>query len=210
MNSEQLARIINSLEPVLTYNYMDNPLRWFYSFGTLLYLIRDKNWGKDFNTDFDVSILDGEEIDADYFISNMESFGFGLKKKIINNHNKKPLQLVFESNHVDLKGVGVDIFFWIKGGNYYWHTFDRKLEFPKNGIPTEYFFKATPALAFKGEPYKHVWEEIAVPVNIPRQYGTLLDIWYPGWLIPDKNFGYSKCVKEVKLDNCNKLKEKLI
>jgi len=118
--------------------------------------------------------------------------------------------LVFESERLDLKGVGVDIFFWIKSGNNYWHTYDRKLEFPKNGIPSEYYFKATPALAFKGEPYRYVWEEIAVPINVPRLYGTLLDIWYPGWFIPDRNFGQSRAVKEVKVKSCKNLKEKLI
>lgn len=202
MDSEIMARIINSIDPVFSFRYGENQFKWFYSFGTLLYYIRDKNMGKKFNGDFDISIIGGEEIDASDFIPNMDQFGFKLKRKILNDVTGKPLNLVFEHN--DIKGIGIDVYFWVKGGNYYWHSFAEG--FAKH---EKYVFKATPALAFKGKLYKYVWEEIALPINIPNLYGTLLDIWYPGWFIPDRDFGYSRAEKTVETKSCKNLEEKL-
>ena len=160
-------------------------------------------WG-----DLDISIVDAD-MDTEKFKEDMSQFGFPLKRKIVDSRNGKPFQMVF--GHHEIKDAPeIDVFFWRKIGQHYVHAYDYYMERPKGGIPSKYVFKGTPVSAMKGNPVKYTWEEIAPEVNFPMLYGTLLDIWYPGWIIPDRNFGQSRAAKEWKLKNCSNLEEKLV
>lgn len=207
MDEVEFAGILGSLKVVLDSD-PDEDGRWFFSFGTMLYFFRDKNMGIPLWGDIDVSVLD-VKIDADQFAQNMREFGFKLKTKIVDSRNGSPFQMVF--GHEYHKGYpDIDIFFWRKGKQCYYHSYDYYMEKPKGGVPSKYVFKGTPTWALKGKPVKYIWLEIAAEMNFPPLYGTLLDIWYPEWFIPDKNFGQSKAVKEVKVKNCQDLEGKLL
>ena len=208
MDSEETGQIVNRIYNIFTHtNEPENPTRWFISFGAMLYFLRgDKRMGKPFDGDFDISLLD--RIPEPTLINNMESFGFTLEKKIINDITGEPFQMVFKGVDHLVKDIRLDVFFWIRVGSYYWHTYDYHMEFKNR--PREYVFKGTPATAFDGEFWEYTWEDIAPPLKFPCLYGTLLDIWYPGWFLPDPKFGQSKAAKIVKLKTCKNLEANLI
>jgi hypothetical protein len=159
-------------------------MKWFLSFGTLLYAIRDKRLGETFSEDIDISIVGPHNFDQ--VNSAMVNGGFIKKKSIINDETGQTLYAEYISPNV----IHVDLFFWINENNHWWHTYDYLNE--KTDIPSHYHFKAVPEWMFHGEPYKYEWVFEDTFVNIPRLYGTLLDLWYPNWFIPDKEFGVSK------------------
>ena len=207
LDAEGRSKLLNFINTVMGHATRDGG-RWFFSFGTLLYFIRDLKLGKELEGDFDISVMD-KDVNLDEFVANMESYSFKLNSRIIDDKTKKPYQMVFESTFAELKGVEIDIFIWKRVGNLYWHTYDYRMERPSNGIPSRYVFKATPTEPLRGDPVQYIWEEMAMPVNFPRSYGTLLDIWYPGWFIPDRGFGQSRSVREVTVKTCKKLDKAL-
>jgi hypothetical protein len=202
---QAFASVLCNIKSV--FDYEENA-KWFFSFGTLLYFIRDMNMGKEYWGDIDVSVLDAKT-EAGEFERRMKEFGFRLKHKAVDSEDGRPYQMAF--NDEFRPGLpDVDVFFWRKGVKNYYHAYDYHMDRPKSGVLSRYVFKGTPVAALKGEPYKYVWLDIAPDMNFPHLYGTLLDIWYPGWFIPDRNFGQSNCVQKVEVKNCKGLKEKLI
>ena len=196
---EQLAQALN-----LIHNVFNNlKVKWFISFGALLYFIRDKNMGVPFEQDLDVSVLG--KCDHKRLIHFMEQWGYEVCGRTVNDQNKEPFQLVFKSQSIRFS---IDVFFWKKYNDYWWHTYDYYGEHPKKGVPKKYVFKGTPAWAMKGDVWQYNWEEIAGNLSFPNLYGSLLDIWYPGWYVPDKNFGQSRG-KIVKTKNCKHLDKEL-
>lgn len=179
-------------------------MKWFFSYGTLLYFIRDFRLGKPFETDYDICLINA---DVQAVMYSMESVGFRLEKKIINDVTKEPLQLVYR--HKTMPDKFADLFFMVETDNHLWHNVDVDMEMPKDGIPKKYVFKGVEKEAFSGEVLKYKWEENIAKVPFPAKYGTLLDLFYPGWFIPDKNFGQSKCQKTIELPHCVQLKERL-
>jgi len=197
---DQIARALNIIHTI--FNHLQ--VKWFISFGSLLYFIRDRNMGVNFEQDFDVSVLG--ECDYNRVIEFMGQWSFEVKRRILDDQTKEPLQLVFKSKSIHFV---IDVYFWRKYNGYWWHTYDYYGEHPKNGKPSKYVFKGTPKDAMSGEPWKYNWEEITGDINFPKNYGTLLDIWYPGWFVPDANFGQSKAEKKITVKNCKHLDKEL-
>lgn len=194
------AAAFQHLETILNHPYKDEtPMRWFISFGTLLYFIRDKALGKPFRQDIDVSLFGDAPITkiVDYFTQyRMRPVTY-----MINDVTKQPL-------HVVLKGsYSIDLFVWVKANGYYWHTYDEDMS--KSKVPKQYIWKGTPCALMDGPIWKYHWDERVGALNFPHLYGSLLDYWYSGWYIPDSRFGQSKSEKIVKLKTCKNLKEKL-
>lgn len=200
MSNDPFPRFLNFSNTVL--NRLCSGHKWFIAFGALLYFIRDKNLGKKFNTDMDVAILG--QIPVDDVMKAFSQYKFKLVNKVVDDRTGLPFQMTFEYTN-EGKKFALDLFFWVKAHGYWWHTYDYHMEEKK--IPREYVFKGTDKRAFEGDIIKMKWAEIAPPVNFPKLYGTLLDIWYPDWLIPRK--GQSQWDKMVRVKNCKNLKENL-
>lgn len=178
----------------------EGPHRWFISYGALLWFIRDKNMKKKFRQDFDISIF--EDSDLTMIERFFREFGIEKKSEFKNDQTGEPLKMVFESYK------DIDIFMQIKANGYYWHTYDYYGEFretPKKG----YVFKGVPCRLMDGDTWKYSLDDRVPEVHLPQKYGSILDVWYPGWFIPDSRFGQSRAVKTVTLRNCKKLKERL-
>lgn len=195
---EDMAKCVSTISTV----FDDCTDKWFISFGALLYFIRDKNMGVPFEQDFDVSVLGQDQ--AGRIEGMFKEFGFTVARKVINNVNRKPFQIVFK--HPTIKYV-IDVFFWVNANGHWWHTYDPSLS--GNPVLKKYIFKGTPEKAFGpdrlgNEFQTYSWEAIAPPVRFPPLYGTLLDLWYPNWFIPDSQFGQSKG-KVVSLNSCSNL-----
>jgi len=179
-------------------------LKWFLSYGTLLYYIRDFRMEKPYEWDYDVCLFNA---DAEAVMLSMESSGFHLHKKIVNDVTGEPFQLVYKHNRMEKYA---DLFFMFDVGGYTWHTYDFDMEMPEDGIPKNYRFKGVPSEYFEGEVFKYMWFDNIPKLPFPCKYGTLLDTWYPGWFIPDSNFGQSRCQRIVETKSCVKLTERLL
>ncbi len=199
MNDELLMRDLKQIENTLDTLTDDgmNYQKWFVSFGSLLYLIRDKKHGIEFNQDIDVSVVgphNFEKIDV-----SLRENGFERVSIIENDQNNEVLFADYKSPN----GLSLDLFFWIETPGYLWHTYDYMREGKRN--PSFYHFKAVPKYMMEGEPYKYIWFDEISPLKIPKYYGTLLDYWYPHWFIPDSDFGTSKTLYKVEVKTCNNL-----
>ena len=207
--SDTFAKTLNYLQVVLGKTYSVGRPKWFISFGALLYFVRDRNMGKPFKTDLDVSILG--QIPKKEIKAACEMYGFELKSKIVDDRTGLPFQMVFEyRDRASGEKYSVDLFFWVHHNKYWWHTYDYHMEFTNKrfkGIPKEYVFKGTRESAMQGEIAKYNWLEIVPDVNFPKSYGTLLDIWYPNWI--KKQDMQSQADKIVKLKTCVDLERKL-
>ena len=195
---KDIKAVANSLDVLLPNG--EKYHKWFFSFGTLLYLIRD--FGKEYATDIDVSIID--DYDAQKIDYSLLQNGFVETQRIVDSVTNEPLFISYvtpRDNHVDL-------FFWKKVNNFYWHTYDYGMSRPRNGIPKNYTFKGTPAFMFDGDPIKFKWFDLISDVKIPALYGTLLDFWYPNWVKPDPEFGQSNSYI-VTTENCSNLQGEL-
>jgi len=175
--------------------------KWFVSFGALLYFIRDKKMGLPFEQDIDISIVG--PCNTKQLIQFMDEWSYKPKNMTVNDITKQPMHIVFTSDSIPF---AIDVFVWINHNGYWWHTYDYYGENKK--IPSKYVFKGTPEWAMKGEEWKYIWEEIAGDMRFPFLYGSLLDIWYPGWFVPDRNFGQSKG-KQVTVKTCKDLEKEL-
>jgi len=198
VENESLMRDLRAIQNALDRlqpNGMDY-VKWFISFGSLLYIIRDKKLGLEFTQDIDISIIGPHELDK--ILNALGEDGFTKCRHIINDKTGETLYVDLKSPH----GMNVDLFVWIKKGGFYFHTYDYMNEKPESGIPEKYHFKGTPAEYFEGEPYKYSWFEEISPLKIPRLYGTLLDYWYPNWYIPDSEFGVSRCQVLLEPSTC--------
>ena len=168
--------------------------KWFVSFGSLLYMIRDKNHGVEFVQDIDISIVGShnyEQIDR-----TLQDNGFQRVSRIKNDQDGSVLFADYKSPN----GLSLDLFFWIESPGYLWHTYDYMREGKE--IPSFYHFKAVPKYMMEGKPYSYSWFDEISPLMVPKYYGTLLDYWYPNWFIPDADFGLSKAMYEVEIESC--------
>lgn len=179
-------------------------LKWFMSYGTLLHFIRDFRMDKEFEWDYDVCLINAN---PETVMLAMESNGFQLTKKIVNDVTGEPFQLVYKHKRMEKYA---DLFFMYEANGYLWHTYDVDLEMPHNGIPKQYFFKGVESKNFDGDVFRYMWFDNIPKLPFPFKYGTLLDIWYPGWFIPNSKFGQSRCEKVVKIETCENLKERLM
>jgi len=166
--------------------------RWQLAFGALLYFIRDKNMGKPFNTDMDISLFHGDADPARVW-RNMEHLGFRRGNQVVDSAGDV-LKMDFKN---PMFGFSIDLFYWKRKDGFYWHTFDSGMEFPKDGRLRKYVFKGTPCYLLDGDEWEYRWFDECDKVHLPRAYGAVLDYWYPGWFIVDKNFGYSRCTNTI-------------
>ena len=198
--SDKEAITFQHVETIMNHPFKnEEPPTWFISFGTLLYFLRDKKRGVPFNQDIDISIF--EDAPIKHIIDCFTQYDFKLKDLMINDVTKKPLHIVFK------KDYSIDIFVWIKSHSYYWHTYNHNMDRKK--VPDKYVWKGTPCELMEGPVWKYYWDERVCPLNFPNKYGSLLDYWYQGWIIPDSRFGQSRAEKIMTLKTCKNLKEKL-
>jgi len=214
-SDEATARMIQSVSDIFT----QLECHWFVAFGALLYFIRDKKMGVEFDTDMDIAVRQ-DEVSRSDIIGKMYEYGYELQKEVLDNHSRKPLQMVFVPNgmHAGVLNTSIDVFFWVIGERYAWHTYDT---YGKNQpILDSYTFKGTPKKLITGPTIQYVWEEIACPLNFPSKYGSLLDIWYPptkdaegkyvqntGWLYPNRQYGQSRSAMTKTVQSCKGMGE---
>jgi len=176
--------------------------KWFVSFGSLLYLIRDFKHGVPFETDMDISITGRHRYERTR--KNLENGGWNRIREIRNDFTDDILYAEYESPN----GLSLDLFFWFQVGDLLWHTYDYLMEKPSDGRPSKYHFKGTPKWMFEGGIKDFNWLDGEPKLKVPIKYGTLLDYWYPDWFIPNPDFGVSLgIIKEV--DSCADLEKKL-
>lgn len=203
-------------------------VKWFYCFGTLLEFVR--SGGEKFDTDHDIDIgVLYSECNAQNLITTLEGQEYKLDAVVINDVNNKPLNLHFRPTGNIAGTPYLDVFFWIEKDNIIYHTYDYHKEMKKR--PTKYIFKGVDKELIipskekiKEERTSHlegdrlltekgVWtyslfgDHSGFRFCCPYAYGTLLDCWYPGWMVTQTHYGQSKAkyIKEVK--SCGKLFE---
>ncbi len=222
---EQLKQMVfNKVSGMMSYQYGDTglPLRWFFCFGTLLRFIRHRG---EFciTQDIDVGVL-YEECDSEKMVNSMaNSTDYELESVFLHDVTNKPLNAHFMPSADSIKGTpSIDLYFWYPSGNMLYHTYDVKREC--KSIPSKYYLKGvkrrwmrpdqdTIKLRKKSGPEgERLIDELGVwhydifgdhsgyTFPVPFAYGSLLDEWYPGWFVEDRNFGQSKSTwtKEVK------------
>jgi len=178
-------------------NRRDTNHKWFVSFGSLLYLIRDHKHGVPFNQDIDISYMGS---DYDEVRHELMREGIQPVHKIVSDVDGNTLNEGFKFED----GMSLDIFTWLRKDDYLWHTYDFSMQHPENGIPSKYHFKNIPAWMLDNQPcrYEFCYDEYTV---IPKLYGTLLDYWYPGWIVPDPEFGTSHAQNILNIGGCQEL-----
>lgn len=222
ITNEGIARVLISVTDVFNNAMAPDGKRplWFVSFGSLLWFIRDKVMGRPFNQDIDISVIYGE-YSREYLIQKFTDCGLKLEKEVLDNYSQKPLQMGFRPDgSSQMADVSVDVFFWVLGKEYAWHTYDMTGQ--NRTILPEYTFKGTPKDYLLAPTIEYVWEEIAPSLNFPTRYGSLLDVWYPptkgpdgkyvantGWLYPNRQFGQSEAYKVKTIKSCQDMEAQL-
>ena len=221
-------RIAEKIESVMS--FQTDPkgqyILWFYCFGTLLEFVRSGGEKFDLTHDIDIGVL-YSECEADQLIRTLEGMEYKLDAVVINDVTKKPLNLHFAPTG-NISGTPyLDVFFWVEKDGILYHTYDYRKEGKK--IPSKYVFKGVEKelmipsktviaeerlshlegdrlLTLKGAwTYSIFGDHSGYQFSCPYAYGTLLDQWYPGWMVTQKHYGQSKSkhIKEVK--SCKKL-----
>lgn len=157
--------------------------RWFFCFGTLLTLVRDKGVFPE-RDDVDIGLF--YEEDGDKYVKHLcWLLGFKEDRRIVNDVEKKPLYVSLSPTddcRADLGNVHVDLFFWYKHHKQRYHTYDVNMENPPTGIPKTYYFKGIDANLLEETVRIDNIADSMMEGRIPLRYGALLDAWYPHWL----------------------------
>jgi len=228
MSDEQLSKtILNRINTVMSFqeNMFGKRIRWFFSFGTLLEYIADRTFTLNF--DIDIGVFYGE-CDAEKMTKGFEGFGYEVKSVLLHDVDRKPLNIQFRPTGEVIAGSPhIDVYFWIKSKNKYYHTYDINREGKK--IPKRYVFKGIQAEWIEPdkrdvEHYRKSGIETSQVLDergiwhydifgdhneytfaVPFKYGTLLDEWYPGWRFRQHYKGQSKSqwIRDVK--SCGEL-----
>lgn len=221
-----------NLEKVL-YGRINNVMswqetKWFFCFGTLLNIVRyicakrTINL-KLFEQDIDLGMI-YDQCDYEQIIKAFTGNGYRITHQIINDVTGKPLNIHFTP---DDETPTIDVYFWIKKGDFYYHTYDFSKEGKK--IPSKYVFKgiksewidvsritikniqdSTPDGRFMINNHG-VWTLDAfedhgdMKFYIPYNYSALLFEWYGCWILEDKRFGQSKTRWLKKIKSCGEL-----
>ena len=191
--------------------------RWFVCFGTLLSLLREHVL--DFSSDVDIGVIGPCQSAIDIL-----SRAYQPMYCIRNDKTGEVLQHSFRCSGTNNITYTLDVYFWVKVGNMYYHTYDVSQERPKNGIPRQYEFKGVPASHFDPTPEElkaymknpkmqgamnknGTWRSLlegfegdGISVCTPFGYGACLDTWYPDWSMRRPQWGVSdtKWIKRVK------------
>jgi predicted nucleotidyltransferase len=198
------------------------PLRWFYCFGTLQEFVAEGTFGLDY--DIDIGIV-SNDIDAEKLKQSFVGYGFACSKVLLNDVTKKPINMHFVS--ADKEIPSIDVYFWVKKDNIWYHTYDVNMENKK--IPSKYVFKgikfdtATKQGFYADEKYVEnlyqknplgrsqmntvgIWtldifqRDSIYKFYAPFSYGHCLDSWYDNWKFRKFNRGQSRSefIKTVK------------
>lgn len=211
-------------------------LRWFYCFGTLQEYIADFDinqctGGFGIDYDIDVGVVYGE-CQANNLIKSFEDSGFKCVKKFLNDITKEPLNLHFVSTDIK-EAPSVDVYFWVKKKNIWYHTYDRGKEGKK--IPSKYTFKGIEFNEAIGHGFfapkktierihtknplgrqflsdRGVWmmdvfeRDSSYKFYAPYSYGYCLDTWYDNWKYRKfNNLGESKTPIIKTVRSCREL-----
>ena len=196
---------------------------WFYCFGKLQSFVISRGTAFDMNYDIDIGII-CDKSPMDKITSIWQSEGYEMKSALINDVTGEPLNIHFVPTESDMKGTpSIDMFVWVRKGKRLYHTYDVKRE--RQRIPKEYIFKGVPAKFLDPDKdlvkmmqkkdqslrddgtweYSIFGEYSGYLFRLPFAYGSLLDIWYPGWLFPaNKNFE-SETPDIIKVKSCGSL-----
>ena len=187
MTERQLDQNLNIITSnmLLYRNNSQNGFDWFISFGSMLNLVRDDCKIKG---DIDVSIV-GDFPALDQFQNYLLQYGFKTSEKIIFPNGRLAKLSIKNEDKMLYGDVVIDYFFWFKAGSYYYHTYNYYHEKAKNHILQTYMCKGTPAWMFKGKCFHANVPGTRYDLPFPRHFGSMLDYWYPKWIVPMDQFG---------------------
>jgi len=206
-----------------------NKIWWAHCFGGMLEYIADRTFSIDY--DVDIGVLYGH-CEPQKIINAFEGYGYKTKIMIVNDINKKPLNIHFEPKEERFLGTPtIDVFFWVPIGDKYYHTYDTMKEGKK--VPSRYVFKGvkkwwfTPSKSIIynekkiGKPGREqfltdqgTWKfpvfgsDNGLTMRVPYAIGHLLDEWYgKTWIFREYYRGQSmsRWIKKVK--SCAELVE---
>jgi len=236
--TEMAKHVLSRINEIMAWQSDTNGdrLRWFYCFGTLQEYIADFNidecvGGFSLDYDIDIGVVYGE-CTADKLITAFEGNGFKCLKVFLNDVTKEPLNIHFSAP--DLKDCpSIDVYFWVKKKNVWYHTYDRNKEGKR--IPSKYTFKGIEFNEAMGEgffaPKKEierihnknpmgrqfmsnggVWmmdvfeRDSTYKFYAPYSYGVCLDTWYDNWKYRKfNNLGESKTPLMKYVKSCREL-----
>jgi len=232
--------VLNRINDTMSWqtSVQGTPLRWFYCFGTLQEYVADYDvnqcvGGFSLDYDIDIGIIHGD-CSAEQIIKAFEGNGYKCVKRFLDDRTKTPLNLHFAPQNEYLKkSPEVDVYFWIKKGNVWYHTYDRDKEGKE--IPSMYTFKGFEFNEAMGQgffaPQKEVerihsknpegrmqitlggiWQldvferDSTHKFYAPYSYGVCLDAWYDNWKFRKFNtLGESKAPIIKKVRSCREL-----
>jgi hypothetical protein len=221
-----VMRIQNSMD-ILTCEDTSKKVRWFYTFGTFLEFMATRTFSLNYDIDLGVFYEDASE---KQLVNLFQTYGYKLTGATRNDTDGKPFNLHFEPIEESIRDTPtLDVFFFYAYGQRRIYTYD--IDHEGKEIPTQYLFKVVPrrwlepteadlAFTFKGcSPQQRrilnektgIWRydlfdpdgQYTFPV--PFRYGTLLDLWYPGWYARQNYKGQSKTLEVIKVKSCKEL-----
>lgn len=202
-------------------------LRWFYAFGTFLEFMASRTFS--LNYDIDIAVFYEEPVEGQ-LRGGFATYGYRLDGAIRNDVTGKPFNLHFKPDHETLAGTPtVDIFFLYPYGSRRIYTYDVEREGKE--IPSNYLFKVCPRrwleptdgdiqFALRGcSPEQrrilnektgiwryHLYEpDSQYEFPVPFNYGSILDLMYPGWWYRQNYKGQSKSLEVIKVKSCKEL-----
>lgn len=184
-----------------------SPFRWFFGFGTLLTIIRDKsNFPKYDDIDVCLSYDNWNERVIHNFC---DAHGWIVKKKIINDVTGEALYMTIKAGP-DIRDtygpLEVCFFLWYEHNGIYWHCFDEGQENKKSGVPSKYRFRGIPKEWMDDNVLKIPMLDTSMEGRIPQRYGCMLDEWYPDWK-ERRNTGTSFSRWTIEMKSCGQFKD---
>lgn len=228
LNKMILDRINNTMNYQTGKN--DRPLRWFYCFGTLLEYVDKQTFNLDF--DIDIGVIYGE-CDANGLIKAFEGIGYKEDGMVLHDVDKDILNVHFRPISGSFKGTPtIDVYFWIKKNNIWYHTYDVNREGKK--ILKKYIFKGVEerinidmsffprkktidrihSTIIEGDQILTDWgvwsydifgDHSEYKFYCPYAYGYLTDIWYGGSLNRQYYKGQSMSPWRREVKSCKNL-----
>lgn len=193
MNEQQMDRALNfstALFRGILNPKTQRPMTWFFCFGSLLRMVRNKGKMKD--DDIDIGIL-YDEYNQKLLENSIVACGMQIKKRVVNDIDKRPLYYTLKSHTLPIE---ICVFCWYKHKNILYHTYD--IEGHGKERPEKYTFKGIPAWILESGTVDMRIEGSLRQARVPKMYGSALDIWYPDWLTKRKGESETRHLIEMK------------